>query len=222
MRARPLGAGDCECIHDGPLTQPVNALSSLAYVAAGAALVARARRRPTGRGGGRSPRWLAAFGLATAANGLGGLAYHGPGGRAGRWMHDAALLATLGIALAAEVGEAAGRDLDSRGATAASAGGAALALSPAVSQAAQAALGVGAVAADAVAGLAAHDHRARRRAPLAALWVVAGGLHVASRTGGPLCRPGSRFQGHAAWHTLSALALWWWGRSAGDPAGSRI
>jgi hypothetical protein len=204
------------------LTQPVNALSSLVYLAAGAALVARAWR-PAGAGAGRAPRWLAAFGIATAANGLGGLAYHGPGGRAGRWLHDAALLATLGVALAAEAGEAAGRELDGRGAAAASAASAALALSPAVSQAAQAGLGVGAVAADAVAGLAARDGRARRRAPLAALWAAAGGLHIASRTGAPLCRPHSRLQGHAAWHALSALALWWWGRSAGGgPARSRI
>jgi hypothetical protein len=195
----------------------MNALSSLAYVAAGAALVARARSRPEG-GAHPAPRWLAAYGLATAANGLGGLAYHGPGGRAGRWLHDAALLATLGVAVAAEVAEASGRQLDSRQAAAASAVGAALAVAPAVSQAAQAGLGVGAVAADVAAGLAAHDHRARRRAPLAALWVVAGGLHVASRTGGPLCRPDSRLQGHAAWHALSALALWWWGRTATDPA----
>jgi hypothetical protein len=90
-----------------------------------------------------------------------------------------------------------------------------------VSRAAQAALGVGAVAADAAAGIAAGDGRGRRRGPLAALWVGAAGVHVASRTGGPLCRPDSRLQGHAAWHALSALALWWWGRSAAGRSGGR-
>ncbi len=45
-------------------------------------------------------------------------------------------------------------------------------------------------------------------------WVVAtacgaAGLaaYVAGRTGGPLCRPESLWQPHAAWHALSALAL---------------
>jgi hypothetical protein len=45
-------------------------------------------------------------------------------------------------------------------------------------------------------------------------WVAAGacaltGLaaYVAGRTGGPLCRPESLWQPHAAWHALSALAL---------------
>jgi hypothetical protein len=219
VRVRPLGAGDCEYLHDGVLVQPVNAVSSLAYVAAGAALVARSGRRGEGP---RARGWLAAYGLAVAANGFGGVAYHGLGGRGGRWLHDAALLATLSVAVAAEVSEATGRELGGPQAAAASAAGAVLALSPGVSQAAQAGLGVGAVAADAVAGLAAHDHRARRRAPLVALWAVAAGLHIASRTGGPLCRPGSRLQGHAAWHGLSALALWWWGRQAADVAASRI
>jgi uncharacterized membrane protein YfcA len=45
-------------------------------------------------------------------------------------------------------------------------------------------------------------------------WLAAGagavtGLaaYVAGRTGGPLCRPESLWQLHAAWHALSALAL---------------
>ena len=36
------------------------------------------------------------------------------------------------------------------------------------------------------------------------LGVIINGL---SRTGGPLCRPESLLQGHAAWHVLSAASL---------------
>ena len=33
-------------------------------------------------------------------------------------------------------------------------------------------------------------------------------LHVLGRTGQPWCRPGSPLQAHAAWHVVSAAALW--------------
>jgi hypothetical protein len=212
MPARPLGESDCECVHDGWLAQPVNALSSLAYAAAGAALLARARRRPRqgDADGGGEPGWLTVYGLATAANGLGGLAYHGPGGPVSRWLHDAALLATLGVITTAEVGEAMGTRIDHRHATAAAAAGAALAVVPSVSLAAQVGLGMGAAVSDVTAG--GRGERHRRRAPLAIMWIAAATVNAATRTGAPLCRPSSVLQGHAAWHALTALALWWWGR----------
>jgi hypothetical protein len=59
-----LGGSDCEALRDGWLGQPVNALSSLAYVLAAAYLL---------RGGGRA---LPA--LALAAVGVGSVLYHGP------------------------------------------------------------------------------------------------------------------------------------------------
>jgi hypothetical protein len=45
--------------------------------------------------------------------------------------------------------------------------------------------------------------------PWTALGLTALGLAVwaTSRSGGPLCRPESLFQGHAVWHGFAALAL---------------
>ena len=213
MRAHPLGESDCECVHEGWLAQPVNALSSMAYTAAGAALLIRARRRAQDGQDGRdaAPGWLGIYGLATAANGLGGLAYHGLGGPLSRWLHDAALLATLGVVTTAEVGEATGTDIDQRHAAAAAAAGAALAVVPSVSRAAQIGLGLGAAAADVTAG-ALGDSPHPRRVSLGLIWIGAGAVNAATRTGAPLCRPRSNLQGHAVWHALTALALWWWGR----------
>jgi hypothetical protein len=49
----------------------------------------------------------------------------------------------------------------------------------------------------------------RRGGALAAGLFAAGlALHVAGRTGRPLCRPDSLLQAHAGWHVLSAAALW--------------
>jgi hypothetical protein len=82
-------AADCEELRPGWLAQPVNALSCLAYVVAAAGTVAWSRRR-TGHVG--APVVL--YGAIVAANGVGGIAFHGPGDRTSRWIHDAALVGT--------------------------------------------------------------------------------------------------------------------------------
>ena len=78
-------------------------------------------------------------------------------------------------------------------------------------------LGVAAIATEAVssAAIARHD-----------LEVVAAGtlavgtlLNVLGRTGGPLCRPKSVLQGHAAWHVLSAAGTRVLGARRAAPAG---
>jgi hypothetical protein len=53
---------------------------------------------------------------------------------------------------------------------------------------------------------------AARRPPTAALVVGAAAIvvNVLTRTGAPLCRPGSLLQGHAAWHVLTAIAIALW------------
>jgi hypothetical protein len=93
MIASLVASSDCERIHDGLIAQPVNAASSVAYVIAGALLVARARRVSHRGLRGR----LVALGVATAANGVGGVAYHGPGGAVSKWVHDGAVLATVAL-----------------------------------------------------------------------------------------------------------------------------
>jgi hypothetical protein len=85
---------DCEEIRPGWIGQPANTLSSLAFVVAALPL-ARAGRRP----GGGAWRAVAA---AVAFEGLGSVAYHGPGGRVSKAVHDVGLVAlavTLGVAM---------------------------------------------------------------------------------------------------------------------------
>ena len=76
--AAHVAVADCERIRPGLVAQPVNTASSLAYCVAGAWILAR---RPL------SVRRLA-LGLSAVAAGVGSVAYHGPGGRIGKGVHD--------------------------------------------------------------------------------------------------------------------------------------
>ena len=67
---------DCERLHDGLLDEPVNTLSSLAYVAAGACVW----RHDRVQGG------------ALMLAGAGSVAYHGVGGSAARVLHDVSIV----------------------------------------------------------------------------------------------------------------------------------
>lgn len=81
-----LGASDCEVLRDGVLGQPVNSLSSLAYMAAGA-YVHR-------RGG------PAALALALGTVGAGSVLYHGPMPRGAEAVHDGSIAALSAATLA--------------------------------------------------------------------------------------------------------------------------
>lgn len=84
MTNRPhVAVSDCERIRPGFIGQPANAASSLAFVAAAVPIW----RRATGKR--KEWRWVAA---ALAFEGVGSVAYHGPGGRASKNVHDAGLL----------------------------------------------------------------------------------------------------------------------------------
>jgi hypothetical protein len=80
-----LGGSDCEALHDGLLGQPVNSLSSLAYVAAGAYVLRRA--------GPPAPA------LALVLVGAGSFLYHGPMPAGAELVHDASLLTVPATAL---------------------------------------------------------------------------------------------------------------------------
>ena len=104
----PLGAGDCERLHDGLIAQPVNTASALAYVAVGAWLLGR--RQPEGSGEpGRGTPVGRVFGLAVAAAGIGSVDYHGPGSPAARLLHDGGLYAVVGLVAWHELARRAGR-----------------------------------------------------------------------------------------------------------------
>lgn len=187
-----VAAGDCERCRPGPIAQPVNAVSSLAFVAAGVPLV-------------RDPRPLTrAVGWAAVAAGLGSVAYHGPGTGAGRYAHDASLLALLGVMALDDTGRAAGWT-PSTAAVATVPVLAAVGAHPGLTDGAQPLAGALAVAAGVARSVRIHDGAG----PRAGLAVLGAGalLHALGRTGEPLCRPDSRLQPHAVWHGAAALAV---------------
>ncbi len=92
-----VAASDCEAIRPGRIGQPANTLSSLAFVAAAVPIARAAGRRG-------QPAWLAVA-VASAVEGLGSVAYHGPGGQWSKRLHDAGLAglaAAIGVAVARE------------------------------------------------------------------------------------------------------------------------
>lgn len=221
------GAGDCETLRPGVIAQPVNAATSLAYLAAGVDLLIRSGRAA-------EPSTLGpVFGGLLVANGAGGLAFHGPGTRSAKWLHDVALTGTLTfIALhdAAVLIEIPGRHQLAASAIAVVGLGAALAARPGGVNHASVIAGATAagleLAVAATAPTRGHPHlrHARRRA--AWLLATASIVGVLSRTGRPLCRPDSLVQGHGVWHVLTAAALGAWAQplvprdSRGAPYGT--
>src|SRR4029078_7867140 len=77
-------------LRSGFLRQPVNALSSLLYLGAAAGILAEAEGRPTDE-----RTRMRRFAIAVAMNGIGSFAYHGPGGRGARWLHDVGVVSSL-------------------------------------------------------------------------------------------------------------------------------
>src|SRR5918992_456753 len=80
-----LGASDCEDWRPGLLHQPVNSLSSLAYLVAGVWIT----MRPGG------DRVGVVYAGAVIGNGIGSMLYHGPGWPGSAFVHDAAVPAVL-------------------------------------------------------------------------------------------------------------------------------
>jgi hypothetical protein len=194
-----LGASDCEEWRQGLLHQPVNSLSSLAYVAAGVWIAMRPGRDRADR----------VYAGAVIGNGIGSLLYHGPGWPGSAFVHNAAVPAALLFIAVDDVALLRGwttrRQLTVY-ATLLAAASVAVAVGPPT----------GVAAASAVAAAATETaliRRGTRRSlvPLATL-LVAGLVGLAGRTGSPLCHPQSLLQPHAAWHILTATALAQWSR----------
>ncbi len=209
------GAGDCETLHPGPIAQPVNAITSLAYLAGGIDLFVRAARSEDEAASALGP----AFAGLLLANGIGGVAFHGPGNRSAKWLHDVALTGTLSFIILHDVAllvRIPGRHALAGFAVTVAGLGAMLAYRPGHTNAASAVAGGTAailelaVAATAPTAGQPHQRAARRHAA-----VLLGGatvVNLLSRTGGPLCRPDSPIQGHGIWHAVTAAALRAWAR----------
>jgi hypothetical protein len=207
-RRRRLGESDCEEIGSGLLAQPVNALSSLAYVAGGSWVARR---------GAQSGRPAAmAFGGVLGAVGAGSVLYHGPCPPGAQQAHDASLAAAMGLVVLHNTTAMTGRHRRAPGLV--HLGAAVVAALPVLpsgryTNPVVALLGVSAFATEAQS--VRYGIRARRPAAISAGTFALGALiHALSRTGGPLCRPHSRLQGHALWHVLSAVSLAAWARGA--------
>ncbi len=189
-----VAVGDCERCRPGPVAQPINTVSSLAFVAAGVPLV-RGRRRA-----------VRAVGWAAVATGAGSVLFHGPGGTVGKYLHDASLITLLGLMAADDAGRIRGRELPA-GVTALVPVAAAVGGLPALSDGAQLAAGglfVGALAVRTVT-----DREARRPRALLGVVALATGVALQMRggSGEPLCDPDSWAQPHAAWHALAAVGV---------------
>lgn len=228
-----LGQSDCERLLDGAfLAQPVNAVSSLAYVAAGLWVIAQARTRD---GGERTTQ--IAFGAAVLAVGIGSVAFHGPQPPGARWVHDLAIVAVFAVV----VGRATA-GLLARPERASLTTGAVLVATAGLLMAVRPDAGLPLTGLVAVVGIGGeawlhrttrrkdrHLARAIMRPPAtagglgAAAALVAAGAFVNAmgRTGAPWCDPTSLVQPHAVWHVLTALALGVYGRAAfaSDPFG---
>lgn len=90
-----LGTGDCEALRDGWWAQPVNSVSSLAFVIVGAVLAARLRRLDPGQ------RVAAgAYAVLSAGIGLGSVAYHGPQFDGAQLLHDVPIVGLVGLGAA--------------------------------------------------------------------------------------------------------------------------
>jgi hypothetical protein len=178
----PGAAADCERITTGWAGQPVNTFTSLAFVAAAISLFGS--RRPV-------------QGAVMLAIGVGSVAFHGPMPSWGEWLHDASVLAAVGLVIVPVVHATRWVVL-----IPALAGG--LSISPRLGDFAAAGLTVVAVGSVAVRG------RERSWLPLTivGLGALVGRL---AATGGPWCDPDTIWQGHGLWHLAAALALWiWW------------
>ncbi len=205
LLAGGLGATDCEAIGAGWLAQPVNASSSLGYLLAGAWILWSADSRAEG--------WRTRFWLGTSllGVGVGSVLFHGPMPSAARWIHDATIVALL--ALVAMLVAAVMRNWPQpltlrRWALLAGLSAVAVGVVPGLTTP----LAVVAIAAT----VALESLRWRRQIPpdvrrhviVSAAFLLAAGLfYLMGRTGGPWCEPSSGWQGHAAWHVLTAIAL---------------
>ncbi|CAN5802508.1 hypothetical protein BH23ACT10_BH23ACT10_38350 [soil metagenome] len=206
----PLGAGDCERLRDGMVAQPANTYSSATLALCGLWIARRNRHHRHG----------SLVGAVVAAAGLGSVAYHGPGGRAAGWAHDASIAAMLGVITLEDVCEV--RPDLARAATRCYAAtvaaiGALLAVWPHRIREVTALLaGAAAVTEFSARTLARGDtRRAHRTAE--ALMAVALVAYAAGRTEASTCRPDSWLQWHGLWHTLSGAAMVAWADAALRP-----
>lgn len=184
---------DCERIGTGWLGQPVNSLTSLIFVAAGAIIAGRRPERA----------WV---GVAVAATGIGSFLFHGPMPEGGQLAHDVSLAWLLATVPA--VGTRTERWIVLPGLVVI---GVFLAVAPSLADP----LFIG-LTALALVVLVSRDRSFATVGPLALL-VTSSIVGRLGATGWPLCDPDSIFQPHGLWHLGAAVAVTWWALAAPAP-----
>lgn len=191
---------DCELYIGGFWGQPVNSVTSLAFVIAGIAIVVRWASL-------RGHKHLT-YGLLAVGTGAGSFIEHGPSPWWGDIAHDAPLVGLLAFVAADAASDLRRRELSW-----------AWWVIPTVAVLAVSELGdparIAAQTTVSVAAVGLSLLRALKRPSIRRTIVVAGLMLGAgaiigtlARTGMPLCDPESWFQGHGVWHVLAALAVW--------------
>lgn len=214
---RQLGDTDCERLGDGFLAQPVNTVTSLAYVVIGVVSIVGAGRCVPYQSVSRL------YGLALVATGLGSVAFHGPQPVGARWLHDVPIaLALLTIALHDRRLLRGGADGILAPFLVIGALIAAAALVPDAASVVTGILVVSVVVAEVVIvrrGVRPMAARRQRRGYTAIGLSAAVGvvLWVTGRTDAALCDPDGLVQAHGLWHLASAVVFgaWWWLALAG-------
>jgi hypothetical protein len=203
------GATDCEAIRGGILAQPVNTISSAAFLLVGAWILWRVTHVPGRR------LEMTLFGLVTIAVGVGSAAYHGPRPDWAPWAHDTAIVMVLALVVAIDAEELAERRGPGLAAYVACLGslGVLLWFVPSAQRAVFTVVG----AAAAVLELACYRRGLRPRlsggparpAIRAAVGVALLGVisFFLGRRGSAACWPTSLLQFHALWHVCGALAI---------------
>jgi hypothetical protein len=194
---------DCEAIGNGLLLQPVNTVSSLAFVVVGGLVGARVGRSIT--------LVRTTFAGVLMFVGLGSVGFHGWGGSVAGWAHDVSLSALFLLVLAVELGmrqKWTSARIAILWVVPAACLAVLTALAPGIIDALNAVLVAPAVGA-VLWRVAKGRVWAADRAAVAGLGLLLLGATVMalSRSGGPLCAEASVLQGHAVWHVLAAAGI---------------
>ncbi len=196
----------CGGCRDQLLTQPASAITSVAFVVAGAALLARRRPLWRRRDAPVHDRQNAVYGILVSGIGVGSFVQHGPHPDWQAYAHDLPIAAVMAFVAADAVSDLTARELSPAWWLVPTG-----AMVPVVASGATLSTIVQTVMATGAIGLSLV--RARRRPQLrgtvrAALVILAAGASL-----GALMDRASQWQtggavGHAIWHVLAAAALW--------------
>ncbi len=202
-----IAGPDCELVRSGAIAQPTNTWTSLAYVGAGALVIAR-------RGTWGLERAALVFGALVITVGIGSVVFHADTDSLEHWLHDISIVGALAFVAGYEVGRLLRRSPGAI-ATAAALGsfvvvGGLLVAFPDATNIAVAVLVVLAMSAHAIVRARRVRRPTWRDVPFVVVAALAAASFLLGRTGSFACAAGSRFQFHGLWHVATAiLAVMW-------------